>query len=113
MPAGKQSTKLKARSSKILLFLILSCLAAFAQSDQKDSRYYETLARQAYQEKNYASFLANMKLAADLRVNHPRLMYNLAAAYALNGKSNEALSLLKRATGMGLVFPIETDRDFD
>jgi len=113
MSPQKQSTKLKARSSKILLFLILPCLAAFAQSDQKDSRYYESLARKAHQEKNYTSFLANMQLAADLRVNHPRLMYELAAAYALNGKSNEALSLLKRATGMGLVFPIATDHDFD
>ena len=113
MPPLKQSTKLKARSSKILLFLILTCLAAFAQSDQKDSRYYEMLARKAYQEKNYPSFLANMQLAADLRVNHPRLMYKLAAAYALNGKSNEALSLLKRASDMGLVFPIATDHDFD
>src|SRR5690349_1273364 len=113
MPPQKQSTKLKARNSKILLFLILPCLAAFAQSDQKDSRYYESLARNAYQEKNYTSFLANMQLAADLRVNHPRLMYELAAAYALNGKSNEAISLLKRATDMGLVFPIATDHDFD
>ncbi|HEY6243252.1 MAG TPA: SMP-30/gluconolactonase/LRE family protein [Pyrinomonadaceae bacterium] len=113
MSPQKQRTKLKVRSSKILVFLILACLAAFAQSDQKDSRYYESLARKAYQEKNYTSFLANMRLAADLRVNHPRLMYELATAYALNGKSNEALSLLKRATGMGLVFPLATDHDFD
>ena len=95
------------------MFFILPCIIAVAQSDQKDSRYYESLARKAYQEKNYASFLANMQLAADLRVNHPRLMYKLAAAYSLNGKFNEALSLLKRATVMGLVFPVATDHDFD
>src|SRR6476659_10840516 len=113
MPPFKQSTKLKALSSKLVLFVFTSFIVSFAQSDQKDSRYYESLARKAYQEKNYGSFLANMQLAADLRVNHPRLMYELAAAYSLNGKSNEALSLLKRATDMGLVFPIATDQDFD
>src|SRR5262249_23537286 len=62
---------------------------------------------------NYVSFLANMQMAADLRVNHPRLMYNLAAAYALNNKTAEALALLSRATEMGLVFPVETDHDFE
>ena len=93
--------------------LLIICCVALAQTDQKDSRYYETLARKAYQEKNYNSFLANMQMAAELRVNHPRLMYNLAAAYALNSKPTEALSLLKRATDMGLVLPLATDHDFD
>src|SRR5215470_13317614 len=116
MPAIAPGIKYKVPGSSVgLLVFLVAFLVGFAQSVQKDkdSRYYEGLARKAYQEKNYPSFLANMQLAADLRVNHPRLMYKLAAAYALNGKSNEALSLLKRATDMGLVFPIATDHDFD
>ena len=105
-------SKIKPLGSKLAPFVLL-CSVALAQSDQKDSRYYETLARKAYQEKNYSSFLANMQMAADLRVNHPRLMYNLAAAYALNSKPSEALSLLQRAADMGLVLPLATNHDFD
>jgi DNA-binding beta-propeller fold protein YncE len=40
-------------------------------------------------------------------------MYNLAAAYALNGKPTEALALLKRQADMGLVLPVTTNHDFD
>ena len=92
----------------------LAGLIALAQEDQpKDGRYYESLARKAYQEKNFQSFLANMKLAAQLRPNHPRLMFNLAAAYALTGNRSEALQWLDRMTAMGLVFPADKESDFD
>lgn len=103
--------------------LIVICLCVFitsiagdslAQDNQaKDGRYYESLARKAYQEKNYASFLENMKMAVEMRPNHPRLMYNLAAAYALTGHQDEALQLLGKMTEMGLVFPAGKDGDFD
>jgi hypothetical protein len=108
-----QSTKIKAGRKTLVVFVLLWFIAAPAQTEQRDSRYYESLARKAYQEKNYASFLANMQIAADLRINHPRLMYNLAAAYALSDKNTEALALLRRAADMGLVFPVGTNHDFD
>ncbi len=97
--------------------LCLCALAGFtavlAQEQQpKDGRYYETLARKAYQEKDYASFLENMKAAAELRPNHPRLMFNLAAAYSLNGRGGEALNWLARLADMGLVFQAAADDDF-
>src|SRR4051794_7698859 len=99
------------RSLCLLSFLLLVSTTIPAQSDQKDGRYYESLARKAYQEKNYQSFLENMKLAAELRPNHPRLMYNLAIAYALNTKPDEAISLLRREAEMGLVLPAANDED--
>jgi len=79
----------------------------------KDGRYYESLARKAYQEKDYSSFLINMKKAAELRPNHPRLMFNLAVAYALTGSGSEALGWLDRLAEMGLVFPAGKDADLD
>jgi sugar lactone lactonase YvrE len=101
------------------LFLCLYALAgpAAAQEEQqpqqpKDGRYYEAQARKAYQGKDYASFLENMKAAAGLRPNHPRLMFNLAAAYSLNNRAGEALEWLGRLAGMGLVFPAAADDDF-
>ena len=87
---------------------------ASAQIEQvKDGRYYESLARKAYQEKNYSSFLENMKQANQLRPNHPRLIYNLAVAYALNGNSSESIKWLRKTADMGLVFSAGSDHDFD
>jgi hypothetical protein len=98
----------------LCLHLTFGGIVSLAQDDQpKDGRYYESLARKAYQEKDYSSFLKNMKQAVELRPNHPRLMFNLAAAYALTGSGSEALQWLDRMTEMGLVFPAEQDRDFD
>jgi hypothetical protein len=92
---------------------MLGRVAAVAQDNQpKDGRYYEALARKAYQAKDYSAFLENMKMAAQMRPNHPRLMFNLSSAYALNGRRNEALQLLGKMAGMGLVFPAETESDF-
>lgn len=95
------------------LFLSGSIQLTLAQGELKDGRYYESQARKAYQEKNYSAFLENMKLAADMRPNHPRLMYNLAMAFALNGNQADAVKWLSRNADMGLVFPAATDRNFD
>lgn len=101
-----------AAAAAVLCLCALAGSAAAQEQRPKDGRYYETLARKAYQEKDYASFLANMKAAAELRPNHPRLMFNLAAAYSLNGQGGEALKWLARLADMGLVFPAAADDDF-
>src|ERR1700754_2946109 len=96
--------------SGVFIFLLLT--TCFGQDQSRDGRYFEGLARKAYQEKNYPSFLENMKRANELRPNHPRLMYSLAVAYALNGKPAEAIALLRKEADMGLVLPAATDADF-
>lgn len=105
---------------RLVALLIWLCLSLTAtpppvlsqDNAPKDGRYYETLARKAYQQKDYAVFLENMKRAAELRPNHPRLMYNLAVAYALNDKADEALVWLSGIAEMGLVIPAAKDEDF-
>lgn len=104
-----------ALAALVFLYASLSAIstAALAQGDAPhDGRYYEALAVKAYQSKDYAVFLENMKQAAALRPNHPRLMYNLSAAYALNGRKGEALEWLGRVARMGLVYSAEKDEDF-
>jgi len=104
-----------ALASLVCLYVCLAALniGALAQDEQKhDGRYYETLAVKAYQAKDYAAFLENMKQAAQLRPNHPRLMYNLSAAYALNRRKDEAIDWLSRVARMGLVYAAERDEDF-
>jgi sugar lactone lactonase YvrE len=83
------------------------------EATQKDVRYYSQQARKAYDEKNYAAYLENMRLAVELRPEHPTLLYNLAGAYALNGNRQEALSGLSRVAGMGLIYQPEADEDFN
>jgi hypothetical protein len=101
------------RVMTVVALCLYAAGSALAQESQaKDGRYYEAQARQAYQKKDYASFLENMKAAAALRPNHPRLMLNLAAAYSLNNQAGEALKWLARLADMGLIFPAATDGDF-
>jgi hypothetical protein len=100
---------------KLNLLLIICLLVQFsvAQTDSpNDSRFYERQAIAAYQSKDFAAFLENMKRSEALRPNHPRLLYNLAAALALNGRQPEAVSTLDKLARMKLFYAIEKDDDF-
>ncbi|MEZ5425687.1 MAG: hypothetical protein R2747_05440 [Pyrinomonadaceae bacterium] len=82
-----------------------------ADSMQKGQEF-ERKAVASYREKKFDDFLNNMLLADKNRPNHPRLIYNLGAAYALNGETGKALEQLKRLARMGLFFAPEKDEDF-
>lgn len=86
--------------------------AAQSAADFARSRDFETKARASYKAGDFPAFLENVKQAGILRPNHPRLIYNLAAAYAVNGKMNDAIAVIKRLINMGLYFQLEKDRDF-
>jgi sugar lactone lactonase YvrE len=98
----------------LFVALTVTSFICLAQNDHpQDGRYYESMALKAYQQKDYASFLENMKKAIELRPNHPRLMYNLAVAFALNSRPADAVQWLRKTAEMGLVFAAASDRDFD
>jgi hypothetical protein len=120
MPVAQRKRRVPSRRlALILLGGLLICASGighscFAQNEPpKDGRYYEAAARRAYQAKDYPTFLEDMRLAVQLRPNHPRLMYNLAVAYALNGQRSDALLWLDRVARMGLVVPASRDTDFN
>jgi hypothetical protein len=87
---------------------------AFAQTaaELSQSRTFDRAAVASYNEKDLAGYLSNTRKASDLRPDLPRLLYNLASAYALNGKRDESIAILKRAAAMGLYFDIAKDEDF-
>ncbi|HVG34103.1 MAG TPA: hypothetical protein VM911_13525 [Pyrinomonadaceae bacterium] len=107
----------------LAILMSLACLfktehagmpSVLAQGEQaRDYRYYVEQATKTYKEKNYSAYLENMKMALELRPNHPRLMYNLAGAHALLGNKREALLWLSRVAGMGMIYRAERDTDFD
>lgn len=93
---------------------VLLAAPALAQRAAVDSA--QTLMRaaiQAYQEEAYPVFLEKTRAAESLRPGHPGLTYNLAAAYARNGQSEQALAMLQRYADMGLVARPEEDSDFE
>jgi hypothetical protein len=98
----------------ILIFaLLFLSINPFAQTNKYEkSVKHEKEAINNYLNKNYAEFLANMKEAEKLRPNHPRLLYNLAAAYCLNNDKNETFSELQKLVNMKLYYPAEKDSDF-
>jgi ketosteroid isomerase-like protein/sugar lactone lactonase YvrE len=96
----------------ISILLLVSEAISNAQQQQKDARYYAQQAMNAHKEKNYSSYLENMKNAYNLRPDHPTIIYNLAGAHALNGNHKEALELISRVAEMGLIYPAASDADF-
>jgi len=92
---------------------VLLAVATLAQTPEEmaKARQAEQLALKAYQAKNYVEFLTQMKLANASRPNHPRLIYNLARAYATAGESEPVFTSLERLANMGLFFDIAKDAD--
>src|SRR4051812_29203572 len=84
--------------------LVLACLnhGLFSQTvdEMKKAREFEQQAIQDYRTKNFSGFLSNLQKADELRPNHPRILYNLADAYAVNGQRAESLAVLERISNM-------------
>ena len=103
-----------AASVRLLLLAIVAAIAMplTAQDEGKNVRDYETAARTAFQTKDYPLFLENMEKARALQADHPRLLHNLAIAYTLNGRPDEALRCLRALAAMGLAYRVEQNDAF-
>lgn len=96
--------------------IILSLAYAFqvtaqTKAELAEAQKAERAAGEAYQAKNYPTLLENILTANKLRPNHPRIVYTLSRAYALNGKYNEATRTVERLIKMGLNFNFEGNED--
>lgn len=102
------------RNFVFLILIIGSVVSAFPQTAEEmaKARQSEQLAVKAYEAKSYADYLTHMRDANAARPNNPRLIYNLASAYAVNGQTEQGLDSLDRLAKMGLSFAIEKDDDF-
>jgi hypothetical protein len=66
----------------------------------------------AYKRKKYDAYLIWTKKLDSLRPMHPTYTYHLASAFALNNKSDQAFSTLKKAVLMNSETGFEKDSDF-
>lgn len=97
---------MKFLSIKLIVFCLVFC-HSFGQT-QKEI-YNQSI--QAYQNKNFAQFLQLTQKLDSVRPSHPTYTYNLVCAYALNGKTNEALSVLKKCVLMNNAIGFESEND--
>ncbi|MHC0445064.1 TPR end-of-group domain-containing protein [Flavobacterium sp. 3-218] len=91
---------------KFYILLLIGALG-FAQNKALYDKGIE-----AYKSKDYALFLRLAKQLDSIRPMHPSFTYNLASAYALNGKKEEALSVLKNMVLANNTVSFEEDTDF-
>ncbi len=68
-------------------------------------------ANTAYQNQDYGSWLGYMEKLYAIAPNSPFTTYNLACAYALNGKGEAALEKLESSLQMGIGFNADQDPD--
>ena len=99
---------LKFTCSLLLFFTILQV----ATAQEKDLNFYYSEGIAAYKNKNYPSFLENFEQAYKIRNDHPTIMYNLAAAYALNHQENKSLEVLSELITFRADTNIISDPDF-
>ncbi|KRB53492.1 hypothetical protein ASD98_21100 [Flavobacterium sp. Root186] len=94
---------------KLKLFvLLLIGISGFAQTKALYNQSVE-----AYKNKDYVLFLKLAKELDSIRPTHPAYTYNLASAYSLNSKSEEALSVLKKIVLANNSIAFEDDADFE
>ena len=91
--------------------LFLSLLISALASAQSQRELYNNSIK-AYEAKDFATFLKLTQTLDSIRPFHPTFTYNLASAYALNGKTAEALAVLKKVVLMNNTTEFEKDSDF-
>ena len=89
--------------------LIVISITTFHAQTQKEI-YQQSV--DAYKSKDFATFLKWTKHLDSIRPHHPTFTYNLAAAFALNGKEKEANATLQKVVLMNYTVAFESDDDF-
>lgn len=91
--------------------LLLVCASAMSQSQSIN----ELLAKsqKAYHRNQYGAFLKYARMLDSIRPWHPVYTYNLASAYALNQKPEQAFDVLRKVVLMNSATAIDEDADFE
>ncbi|RXR16270.1 hypothetical protein EQG63_11630 [Flavobacterium amnicola] len=91
--------------------ILLLCFFSVSFGQSLKERY--NLSTKAYQDKDFVAFLKLTKELDSLRPSHPTYMYNLACAFALNGKTDESIATLKKYVLMNISVAFEKETDLE
>ena len=94
-----------------LALVLLAGVSLFADEVEDSRRAYKE-ALTAYEQKDFVTYLAKVRVSSDLRPSHPALLVRYAAALALNGQPDAALARLERVAAMGVVGNLRSSEDF-
>ena len=95
-----------------LIVLLLAAAMALAESAPPGFVELFKGANEAHASKDHARMEQLLRQALEQRPAHPAAMYNLAAAFALQGKRDDAVDTLRTLGRMGLVYEPDQDPDF-
>ena len=96
---------------KLYLTLLLLFISTFAFSQKTINEYFqEGLA--AYEAKDYKLYLEAMEAIDEIRPNNPMVVYNLAGAYALNGRKIRSIQRLNQLLLMDATYDFQQNEDF-
>ena len=96
---------------KLFLTLALLSVSSLVFSQKTINEYYkEGLA--AYEAKDYKLYLEAMEAIDELRPNYPVVVYNLAGAYALNGRKIRSIQRLNQLLLMDATYDFQQNEDF-
>lgn len=97
------------KSYLTLLFFFIST-SVFSQ---KTLNEYFQEGRAAYEAKDYKLYLEAMETIDEIRPNNPMVVYNLAGAYALNGRKIRSIQKLNQLLLMDATYDFQQNEDFD
>lgn len=94
-------------------YFTILLLFTFGLSFSQSLKEKYNLSTKAYQDKDFATFLKLTKELDSIRPAHPTYTYNLACAYALNGKTEESIATLKKCILMNNSVAFEKEPDLE
>lgn len=106
------SLQIKTMKRYLLITIALLLIQTSFLSAQTTYQEWYGVAAKAYEEKDYPRFLEASFEANKIRPNHRVLAYNLAAAYALNNQTKQAIKTLSDRAEYYAVVDFGTDEDF-
>ena len=97
-----------ARLTFLVLTVLLISQTTYSQSNTQS--LFEQ-GNQAYEKKEYSKFLNLMREVDELRPNHPRIVLNLAKAYALTGRKTRSIQQLRKLMLLDANIDFESETD--
>lgn len=92
--------------------LLLTLIFSYSLSNAQGLQELFTQSTDAYKKKDFGSFLTLTQKLDNIRPSHPRITYNLASAYALNGQEEKAFEVLEKLIRTNNQTAFESDSDF-